>query len=60
MIQVTADQIEQYRAQLADYPEALKGLDLLADCEGGAGGCRDLPGAAGRNAAGHLGSLAAV
>ncbi len=34
MIQVTADQIEQYRAQLADYPEALKGLDLLADCEG--------------------------
>ncbi len=34
MIQVTADQIEQYRAQLVDYPEALKGLDLLADCEG--------------------------
>ncbi len=31
---VTPAEIEEYRSQLQAYPEALKGLDTLADCEG--------------------------
>lgn len=34
MITVTFDEIEQYRAELADDPIALKALNMLADCEG--------------------------
>lgn len=31
---VTESEIERYRLQLAEYPDALKALDLLEDCEG--------------------------
>jgi hypothetical protein len=34
MITVTPAEIEQYRSQLQAYPDALKGLDVLAECEG--------------------------
>ncbi|NJK70568.1 MAG: hypothetical protein HC849_22375 [Oscillatoriales cyanobacterium RU_3_3] len=34
MTTVTQAQIEQYRSQLQEYPDALKGLDVLAECEG--------------------------
>ncbi|PHX53253.1 hypothetical protein CP500_022490 [Tychonema bourrellyi FEM_GT703] len=34
MITVTQAEIEQYRSQLQAYPDALKGLDVLAECEG--------------------------
>lgn len=33
-ITVTPAEIEQYRVEFSDYPEALKALDTLADCEG--------------------------
>ena len=31
---LTQEEIEFYRSQLTDYPEALAALDVLADCEG--------------------------
>lgn len=31
---VTESEIERYRLQLAEYPDALKALDLLEECEG--------------------------
>lgn len=31
---ITPEEIEQYRADLAGYPEALSALDVLEDCEG--------------------------
>lgn len=31
---LTSEEIEFYRTELADYPEALTALDVLADCEG--------------------------
>jgi hypothetical protein len=31
---VTPAEIEQYRSQLQTYPDALKALDVLAECEG--------------------------
>jgi hypothetical protein len=31
---VTESEIERYRLQLAEYPDALKALDVLEDCEG--------------------------
>jgi hypothetical protein len=34
MTTVTQAQIEQYRSQLQEYPDALKGLKVLEDCEG--------------------------
>ena len=34
MIIVTQAEIEQYRSQLQAYPDALKGLDVLEECEG--------------------------
>ncbi|MCP2728702.1 hypothetical protein [Limnofasciculus baicalensis] len=34
MMIVTAEEIAQYRAQLADYPEALEALDVIEKCEG--------------------------
>lgn len=34
MITVTQAQIEQYRSQLQEDPDALKGLKVLEDCEG--------------------------
>jgi hypothetical protein len=34
MITVTQAEIEQYRSQLQEYPDALKGLDVLEECEG--------------------------
>jgi hypothetical protein len=33
-ITVTTEEIDLYRADLADYPEVLAALDVLADCEG--------------------------
>ncbi len=33
-ITVTSKEIELYRADLADYPDALAALDVLEDCEG--------------------------
>lgn len=33
-ITVTLEEIEQYRADLADYAEALAALNVLEDCEG--------------------------
>ncbi|TAG70505.1 MAG: hypothetical protein EAZ23_22250 [Oscillatoriales cyanobacterium] len=34
MTTVTQAQIEQYRSQLQEYPDALKGLEVLEGCEG--------------------------
>lgn len=34
MTTVTQAEIEQYRSQLAPYPDALKALDVLEECEG--------------------------
>lgn len=34
MIGVTSEEIEQYRAEFADSPTALKALDMIEDCEG--------------------------
>ena len=34
MIIVTQAEIDQYRSQLQAYPDALKGLDVLEECEG--------------------------
>ncbi|GAB4228237.1 MAG: hypothetical protein Kow00121_57070 [Elainellaceae cyanobacterium] len=34
MIIVTLEEIEQYRAELAENPAALKALNMLEDCEG--------------------------
>jgi hypothetical protein len=34
MIIITQAEIEQYRSQLQAYPDALKGLDVLEECEG--------------------------
>lgn len=34
MTTVTQAEIEQYRSQLQEYPDALKALDVLQDCEG--------------------------
>ena len=34
MITVTQAEIEQYRSQLQEYPDALKALDVLQECEG--------------------------
>ncbi|HEY9642498.1 MAG TPA: hypothetical protein V6C57_18570, partial [Coleofasciculaceae cyanobacterium] len=34
MLIVTLEEIEQYRAELADDPVALHALDMLEDCEG--------------------------
>lgn len=34
MLTITADQIEQWRSELADYPEVLRSLDAIEDCEG--------------------------
>lgn len=31
---ITSQEIAQFRSQLADYPEALKALDIIEDCEG--------------------------
>lgn len=31
---ITDEEIAQYRQQLADYPEALDALDLIAECDG--------------------------
>ncbi len=33
-ILVTLEEIDFYRSELADYPDALVALDVLADCEG--------------------------
>ena len=33
-ITLSAEEIEFYRSELADYPEALAALDVLTDCEG--------------------------
>jgi hypothetical protein len=33
-ITVTSEEIELYRTDLTDYPDALAALDVLADCEG--------------------------
>ena len=33
-VRVTLEEIEQYRAELADDPIALRALDMIADCEG--------------------------
>ncbi len=32
--QLTSDEIQQYREQFKDYPDALKALDLIDDCDG--------------------------
>lgn len=34
MTQVTPQEIAQFRAELADYPDALAALDEIEDCEG--------------------------
>jgi hypothetical protein len=34
MTTVTQAQIEQYRSQLQEYPDALKAIDVLEECEG--------------------------
>jgi hypothetical protein len=34
MITITQAEIEQYRSQLQEYPDALKALDVLQECEG--------------------------
>ncbi|MEG4426756.1 MULTISPECIES: hypothetical protein [unclassified Microcoleus] len=34
MVVITSQQIAQFRSQLAEYPEALKALDAIEDCEG--------------------------
>jgi hypothetical protein len=34
MMIVTPEEIEQYRAELADDPFALRALDMIEDCEG--------------------------
>ena len=34
MVQITSQEIAQFRSQLAEYPEALKALDEIEDCEG--------------------------
>ncbi|MEG4322662.1 MULTISPECIES: hypothetical protein [unclassified Microcoleus] len=34
MITITQSEIEQYRSQLQEYPDALKALDVLQECEG--------------------------
>ncbi len=31
---ITPEEIEHYRAELANYPEALNALEVLEDCEG--------------------------
>ena len=31
---ITSQEIAQFRSQLAGYPEALKALDIIEDCEG--------------------------
>jgi hypothetical protein len=33
-ITLTSEELEFYRSELADYPEALAALDVLTDCEG--------------------------
>ncbi len=32
--QLTSEEIQQYREQFKDYPEALKALDTIEECEG--------------------------
>ena len=32
--QLTAEEIQQYREQFKDYPDALKALDLIDECDG--------------------------
>jgi len=34
MITITQAEIEQYRSQLQEYPDGLKALDVLEECEG--------------------------
>jgi hypothetical protein len=34
MTTITQSEIEQYRSQLQEYPDALKGLEVLEACEG--------------------------
>jgi hypothetical protein len=34
MAHLTPDEIDQYRSELADRPEALRALDMIEDCEG--------------------------
>ncbi|MCC3442503.1 MAG: hypothetical protein JGK24_25530 [Microcoleus sp. PH2017_29_MFU_D_A] len=34
MTTITQSEIEQYRSQLQEYPDALKALDVLQECEG--------------------------
>ncbi|MCU0546745.1 MAG: hypothetical protein MUE44_32040 [Oscillatoriaceae cyanobacterium Prado104] len=34
MVQITSQEIAQFRSQLAEYPAALKALDEIEDCEG--------------------------
>ena len=34
MTTVTQAEIEQYRSQLQEYPDALKAIDVLEECEG--------------------------
>ena len=34
MTTITQAQIEQYRSQLQEYPDALQGLEVLEGCEG--------------------------
>jgi hypothetical protein len=34
MVQITSQEIALFRSELAAYPEALKALDEIEDCEG--------------------------
>lgn len=34
MLTIASQEIAQYRSQLSAYPEALKALDVIEDCEG--------------------------
>ncbi len=34
MMTITPDEIAQYRADLADFPEALPAMEMIEDCEG--------------------------
>jgi hypothetical protein len=34
ILTVTSEELEQFRTILADYPDALSALDVIADCEG--------------------------
>lgn len=34
MIVITSQEVAQFRSELADFPEALRALDAIEDCEG--------------------------